>query len=269
MFLQSGLACSKVPKTSVGFVPEAAHFSSSENVDSGVPPGAERGPSSGPESNVGAALEEALATLLQRAIRQRDSGYEVSAASASFLEESEKVGLSSDGSRLGPVQFERLKLTRESNPSLVIRAHERQIQRDLGVLPREPWSRHRHARDKVLLPASGYRGLRRRSSSCLGRSTCYGVPHQSICQATAYHPNKQWTYGWPLLGLDDPDGAQRLGYTPSEHAALASIATRSFWTRTRRGRSRAEAAPGKAQALQMTLEETPELEATCGPSWTR
>ena len=44
---------------------------------------------------------------------------------ASSMEELEKIGSSNDGSRLGAAQLERLKLTRESNPSLVIRAHER------------------------------------------------------------------------------------------------------------------------------------------------
>ena len=111
-FLQTGFAVWKVPRASVGVVPEAAHLPSATNVDSSVPLGAERGPSSAPESNVGAALGAALTTLLQRAIRQPDSGYEVSAAPASSLE----------CSRLRAAQLERLKLTRESNPSLVIRA---------------------------------------------------------------------------------------------------------------------------------------------------
>ena len=50
-FLQSGLAGSKVPRESVGANPEAAHFS--ENVDSSMPHGPERGVSCGPESNCG------------------------------------------------------------------------------------------------------------------------------------------------------------------------------------------------------------------------
>ena len=73
---------------------------------------------------------------------------------ASSMEELEKIGLSNDGSRLGAAQLERLKLTRESNSSQVIRAHECELQRDLGVMPGEPWSYHRHARDKVLQAAS-------------------------------------------------------------------------------------------------------------------
>ena len=96
----------------------------------------------------------------QRELRQPDSGREVSAAAAFSMEELEKIGLSGENSRLGAGQLERLKLTRESNPSLVIRAHERETQRDLGVLLGEPWSYHRHPRDKVLPAASGYPALR-------------------------------------------------------------------------------------------------------------
>ena len=114
-----------------------------------MPPEAERGVGSGPDCNVGAALEEALAALVQRAIRQPDSGYEVSAAPASSLEELEKIGLSGDSSRPGAAQLQRLNLSRESHSSLVIRAHEREIHRDLGVLLGELWSHHRHARDKL------------------------------------------------------------------------------------------------------------------------
>ena len=73
---------------------------------------------------------------------------------ASSMEELEKIDLSNDGSRLGAAQLERLKLTRESNSSQVIRAHECELQRDLGVMPGEPWSYHRHARHKVLHAAS-------------------------------------------------------------------------------------------------------------------
>ena len=86
-FLQSGLAGSQVPIASVCAIPEAAHLSSAGNVGSSMPHGAERGVGSGPASNVGASLGEALAALLQRAIRQPDSGYEVSAAPTSSLEE--------------------------------------------------------------------------------------------------------------------------------------------------------------------------------------
>ena len=80
------------------------------------------------------------------------------------MEELEKIGLSNDGSRLGAAQLERLKLTRESNSSQVIRAHECELQRDLGVMPGEPWSYHRHARDKVF--AGGVKDVRLTLAAC-------------------------------------------------------------------------------------------------------
>ena len=262
-------------------IPEAAHSSSAGNADPSMP-GAERGVGPGPESNVGASLGEALAALLQRAIRQPDSGCEVSAAAASSVEELEKIGLSGDGSRLGAGQLERLKLTRESNPSLVIRAHERETQRDLGVLLGEPWSYHRHARDKVLPAASGHPVLRTtivilsRALDLLRGAT----PAQAqafLSQAKRPRPRRATRTS---SGRDD--GRSWGSTTRMVRSARAtrrrntqlwrpSIATWSSWTSTCRGRSRAEAAPRKAQALQMPLEETQEPNAmpTCGPSWTR
>ena len=41
--------------------------------------------------------------------------------------------------------------------------------------------------------------------------------------AACLHPNKEWAYGWPLLGISDPDEAQRPAFTASEHAALAAF----------------------------------------------
>ena len=240
-----------------------------------MPHGAERGVGSGPESNVVASLGEALAALLRRAIRQPGSGCEVSAATASSVEELEKIGLSGDGSRLGAGQLERLKLTRESNPSLVIRAHERETQRDLG-------SYHRHARDKVLPAASGHPVLRTtivilsRALDLLRGAT----PAQAqafLSQAKRPRPRRA-----TRTSSGRNDGRSWGSTTRMVLSARAtrrrntqlwrpSIATWSSWTSTCRGRSRAEAAPRKTQALQMPLEETQEPNAmpTCGPSWTR
>ena len=72
------------PPWAVGAIPEAAHLSSAGNFDSSMPRGPERGVGSGPESNVGASLGEALAALLQRGIRQPDFGCEVSAPACLF-----------------------------------------------------------------------------------------------------------------------------------------------------------------------------------------
>ena len=153
----------------------------------------------------------------------------------------------------------------------MIRGHELEIQRDLGVLPQEPWSCHRHARDKVLQAAPGYHGLRKtivilsRALDLLRGAT----PEQTqaflsqaykAAQATAYHPNKQWTYGWPLLVLDDPDGAQRPGHTPSDHAALAVF---------HRDQGSESSGSGSAKGAGATDVPGGDSGAKSGPSWTR
>ena len=204
------------------------------------------------------------------------------AATASSVEELEKIGLSGDGSRLGAGQLERLKLTRESNPSLVIRAHEREIERDLGVLLGEPWSYHRHARDKVLPAASGHPVLRT-TIVILSRALDL-LPGATPAQAQAFlsEAKRPRPRRATRTSSGRDDGRSWGSTTRMVRSARAtrrrntqlwrpSIATWSSWTSTCRGRSRAEAAPRKAQALQMPLEETQEPNAmqTCGPSWTR
>ena len=135
--------------------------------------------------------------------------------------------------RLGAAQLERLKRTREKHPDLVTQAHEQEVQREMGVLPGESWSYMRHARERVLPASQGHHGLRKTVTLLAhaldlhrtqGPEHAEAFLHQAYkaAQAAAYHPQKQWAYGWPLLGLEDPDGSARPGFTPSEHAALAA-----------------------------------------------
>ena len=141
--------------------------------------------------------------------------------------------LLADSSKLGAAQIERLKLTRAHRPQLVIQAHEREVVKDLGALPGESWSYMRHAKEKVLPSAAGHAGLKKTvvllaHALDLHRTTsadqAYAFLSQAYkaAQAASYHPNKQWTYAWPLLGVDDPDGQMRPGLTAAEHAALAA-----------------------------------------------
>ena len=44
----------------------------------------------------------------------------------------------------------------------------------------------------------------------------------AAAQCAASHPQHQWGYGWPLLGIPDPDGLAKPGYTAAEAAALAA-----------------------------------------------
>ena len=49
--------------------------------------------------------------------------------------------------------------------------------------------------------------------------------HQAYkaASAAACHPQKHWEYGWPLLGIEDPDGPALPTFTAAEHASLASF----------------------------------------------
>eukprot|EP00971_Amphidinium_carterae_P302190 6004039-Amphidinium_carterae.2 len=176
-----------------------------------------------------------LASALQKLMgKTTPTGYEPALTSAGTLEELESIGLGADGlGKLGAAQLERLRLTRESHPELIIQSQERELMRELGVLPNEGWSYMRHAREKVLPNASGHHGLRKTVmilAHALDLHRVKGPEHSraflaqayKASQAAAYHPNKQWSWGWPLLGLDDPDGVSRPGFTASEFAALSA-----------------------------------------------
>eukprot|EP00971_Amphidinium_carterae_P031035 610805-Amphidinium_carterae.1 len=104
-----------------------------------------------------------LASALQKLMNKSGaSGYEPALTSAGTLEELEAIGLGSDGlGKLGAAQLERLRLTREAHPELIIQSQERELVRELGVLPNEGWSYTRHAQEKVMPSASGHHGLRK------------------------------------------------------------------------------------------------------------
>jgi hypothetical protein len=168
-----------------------------------------------------------MLALLARMCRQ-PTGYE-----APLGETSSDQELLSDSSRLGAAQVERLKLIRAKRPQLVIQAHEREVVKDLGALPGEAWSYTRHAKEKVLPAAAGHAGLKKTVvllahaldlHRTAGADQAYAFLSQAYkaAQSASYHPNKQWTYAWPLLGVDDPDGPQRASLTAAEHAALAA-----------------------------------------------
>ena len=137
------------------------------------------------------------------------------------------------GSKLGATQIERLRLSREQRPELTIAAHEQQIIAELMVLPGEGWSYSRHAKEKVQSNAAGYHGLRKcvvilaaaldlHRTKGAEQSRAFLSQAYKAAQSAALHPQKQWGFGWPLLGIPDPDGVSRPGYTPAETSALAA-----------------------------------------------
>ena len=111
-----------------------------------------------PAAEPAAGLAAALAALLHQ---PQNHGYEMEAAPAASEEELRRLGLGGDAPRLGAAQLERLLLTRREQPALVIKAHEEEIRRDLGVLSSEPWGYERHARELSIPAAEGAADLRK------------------------------------------------------------------------------------------------------------
>ena len=56
----------------------------------------------------------------------------------------------------------------------------------------------------------------------LERAFAFAAQAYKAAHAAAIHPAKEWKYGWPLLGLEEPDMPARVPYTPGEFAALAA-----------------------------------------------
>ena len=54
------------------------------------------------------------------------------------------------------------------------------------------------------------------------RAFAFAAQAYKAAHAAALHPSKEWKYGWPLLGLEEPDMPARVPYTPAEFAALAA-----------------------------------------------
>lgn len=156
--------------------------------------------------------------------------YDGPSGPASSLEELEAL---QSADRLGAVQVERLRQTCERRPDLIVLAHERETTRRLSVLAGESWSFSKHAREQVLPLAAQHHTLRKivvilahlldlARTETPSRVYAFATQAYKAAQAAASHPNKEWSYGWPLLNIDDPDVAPRPLYTPTEHAALAA-----------------------------------------------
>jgi hypothetical protein len=180
-------------------------------------------------------ISAAMKSLASRQTASSSSGYDLNLATAGSVEELESLGVSSESlGRLGSVQIQRLNLTREKHPSLVSEAHARSVRTEMGVLPGEAWSYGKHAEGHVLPRAAGHHGLRKfvailAHALDLERTRTpehtMAFLHQAYkaASAAACHPQKQWEYGWPLLGLKDPDGPALPSFTAAEHASLASF----------------------------------------------
>ena len=183
------------------------------------------------------ALQEVAITMRSMRGRGESAAAGGTGESANSIEELEALTLGSGtgagADRLGAVQIERIRRTTEKRPDLIVLSLERETMRRLMVLPGESWSFSRHAREQVLPLAGGHHTLRKvivglahlldlaRTESPT-RVYAFATQFYKATQAAAAHPNKEWAYGWPLLGLDDPDTPARPIFSPTEHAALAA-----------------------------------------------
>ena len=216
---------------------------------------------------VGAAPPEAsnalltMTAILQR-LESRDAGGDP--ALPETVEELSELGLSASSGKLGATQIERLRMSREKRPELTVAAHEKELMRDLSVLPGESWSYRRHAEQLVMPQAAGYHGLRKTIAilaEALDLHRVKGADHSraflsqayKAAQCAALHPQKQWGYGWPLLGIADPDGQARPGYTPAESSALAAWHRDSeLWKQSLQGGAKGGGKSGSSGGVDTT-----------------
>jgi len=155
-------------------------------------------------------------------------GYEDGVRGANSLEELEEVS----GQKMGQAQISRLLITAENRPELLLISSERTVKRDLNVLPGESWSYTRHAKDLFLPAAGNHKALRKciillAHSLDLARTEkpervyAFLVQAYKAAQAAALHPQKEWSYGWVLTGLEE-EAVSRPRYSAQEHVALAA-----------------------------------------------
>ena len=151
---------------------------------------------------------------------------------AAAQSEEEYAGLIADGAGAtikmgGCALLERIRKTREEHPEIILAAHENAVKKDLGVLPGEAWSWTRHCYETVLPHCSHFRSLKRicallaaaldkgRSGS-LERQQALLCQMYTVCEAAAKDPSHDLGWGWPVLGIRDPEGRAQPGWLPAE-----------------------------------------------------
>jgi hypothetical protein len=133
----------------------------------------------------------------------------------------------------GAAAMQKMIRTRTFRPDVVVAAHENTAKQELGVLSLESWSWERHAKELVTPHCPRFRTLRRILIAIahgldLGRTASLeemqAYMHQlyRVLEAAAKDGGgHDLTWGWPLLGVTDPDDPRpRPGWAPAELAAL-------------------------------------------------
>ena len=193
--------------------------------------------SSGPP-NLTATLDR-IATALEkgRGKASFEAGYGTDVCAAQS--EEEYAGMISDscgsGIKLGGrALLEKVRKTREEYPAIILASHEAVVKKDLGVLPGESWSWTRHAYEEVLGHCGHFKSLKR--FICMvaaaldeGRAGSLERQQAMLCQiytvfeSAAKDPSHDSAWGWPVLGIRDPEGKAQPGWAPAESAAVIAF----------------------------------------------
>ena len=105
------------------------------------------------------------------------------------------------------------------------------MKKDLGVLPGESW---RHAYEEVLGHCGHFTSLKRficMVAAALDEGRAGSLERQqamlcqiyTVCESAAKDPSHDLAWGWPVLGIRDPDGRAQPGWAPAESAAVIAF----------------------------------------------
>ena len=193
--------------------------------------------SSGPP-NLTATLDR-FASALEKGCGKAsfEAGYGTDVCAAQS--EEEYAGMISDscgsGIKLGGrALLEKVRKTREEYPAIILASHEAVVKKDLGVLPGESWSWTRHAYEEVLGHCGNFKSLKRcicMIAAALDEGRAGSLERQqamlcqiyTVCESAAKDPSHDLTWGWPVLGIRDPEGRAQPGWAPAESAAVIAF----------------------------------------------
>ena len=133
----------------------------------------------------------------------------------------------------GHAQVQRILRTRHEYPEVIVAAYETRGQEDLMTLPGESWSWQRRAKEHLLHHCGHFRTLRRvivMIAGTLVEGTIGGFErqHEMLCQiyrilkSGAEDNGHDLVWGWPLLGLSDPDVRPDVQWSPAETSTVVA-----------------------------------------------
>ena len=193
--------------------------------------------SSGPP-NLTATLDRIASALEKgRGKVSFEAGYGTDVCTAQSEEEYAGMVSDSCGSGIklgGRALLEKVRKTREEYPAIILASHEAVVKKDLGVLPGESWSWTRHAYEEVLGHCGHFKSLKRficMVAAALDEGRAGSLERQqamlcqiyTVCESAAKDPSHDLAWGWPVLGIRDPEGRAQPGWAPVESAAVIAF----------------------------------------------